>query len=718
MTRYASDLAPQELLEEAAKILAKDKARISGLNYPVYKGPTIAPMSSLTQRARTLKEEFAQKGAPYAKKLEKILSRSNEGVSPARMAQQLAMLKQGQEGFHANTVLGALKNQFRSSYEPRVPQFVDQGQRNIDRGQNKFTTEFGDLGKASGTLEQSSNQQLVNSLQQLQAQKEARRKTLTGTLEQFGAQKHGHTNLVNEAQRNLFNEEAAAPYKRMEMLREGLGPLTGNMGDETLPDIKTQSGKEALNALRAYGVDVSKPVEEWDSARTSPSTYKGKLVADLTPEISTSHNVLERVNPKFRDSLYDKRKALVGQLLGDESVAGRALAGVPERMRGPISALEEEARRKLQNDMGSINAQFIRRNMYGSSAHLKASEKRAQEIAEATFEERNKLLQDAMKTGLSLEHQQQIGNLKQLGQYGEHGQKEFGDTLSKVIDMNKLGSTKWGNEQAENEELYKNYQNEAAWEWPHMRNRVRDKTIGDVFSNISGKKLGLDELAQLKTMYSELNKGPMSTGALLSTSKEVSDALYPSVEDLERAYTDAKKRYADVSERAQWRNEKFGSPEYFAAIAARDEAYDQDWLAKKAFEIARMKRNGTKGLDQYSSEAERQKAQQWNEDQVAKMEQWFDANLATTRSARQRSIDETYAAIGANEQWKRDVARAVEAQNAQRAAATQPQVPNYAQNPLQHPEVVKRNRLLAVVGAQQWGAPQATDWLRRNSFIK
>jgi hypothetical protein len=508
--RYGADLAPQEVLDEVAKILAKDKSRLAGSNYPLYKGPTTAPMSSLTQRARTLKEEFSKKPAPYTKKLERVLNRSNEGVSPTNMAQQLAMLKQGQEDFNTNTMLGALRNQFRSSYEPRVPQFLDRSQQDINTGANKFSVGFGDLSKASGTLEQSSNQQLTETLKELQAQKEARREGLVGTLEQFGAQKHGHANLVNQAQRNLFNEEASAPYRRMELLREGVGPLTGNMGTDTHPDIQKQSGKEALNALRAYGVDVSKPIEEWDSARTAPPTYKGKLMADLPPEILASHSTLEAVSPKFKDTLYDKRKALLGQLMGDEGVGGRALANIPERMRGPIQALEEEAQRKLKKDMAAINSRFIRKNMYGSSRNVREAEERAQEISRATFEERNKLLEDAMKSGLSLEHQGQIGNLRQLGQYGEHGQKEFGDTLGNIKNMNKLGSTKWGNEQDENEELYKNYLNEGAWEWPHMKGAIASQArygaLGDVFRGMDRRSISLDQLAGLNTNYSELQK--------------------------------------------------------------------------------------------------------------------------------------------------------------------------------------------------------------------
>jgi len=167
--------------------------------------------------------------------------------------------------------------------------------------------------------------------------------------------------------------------------------------------------------------------------------------------------------------------------------------------------------------------------MYGSSAHRRAAEERAQEINRATLGERNKLLQESMKSELSLGHQGQLSNLRQLGLYGDQGQREFGDTLSKIRDMNKLGSTKWGNEQAENEDLYKNYQNEAAWEWPHMKGVIagnaRSGALGDVFRGMSNRGIGLDQLAALNTNYSELQKENVALRAGLNTGPGVRDDL-------------------------------------------------------------------------------------------------------------------------------------------------------------------------------------------------
>ena len=524
--QYGSDLAPEQLLDEAAKILAKDQARLSGLSYPVYKGQTVAPMSSLTQRARTLKEGFARKPAPYSRKLETVLNRSNAGIDPTR---QLGMLGQRQQDFSDNTMLGALRRQFRESYNPNIDRFRDKGQRDVQMGLREASGELGDMGRASGVLEQSSNEQLVKALQALQAQKEARREGLTGTLEQFGAQKHGYTNLVNQAQRNQFNEEAAAPYRRMERLREALGPLSANM-ESAHPDIQAQSGKDALQALRAYGVDVSAPLGSWGDTRTAPATYKGQLMANLPPEILASHSTLEAVNPKFKDAAYDQRKGLLRQLMTDRGVGQRAEEAVPERMRGAVEGLEYEAKQKLKKDLAAINNRFIQANQYGSPQHMREAERRAREVSKATLGERNKLLQQSMKSELSLGHQGQLSNLRQLGLYGDQGQKEFGDTLSKIRDMNKLGSTKWGNEQAENEDLYKNFQNEAAWEWPHMKGVIagnaRSGALGDVFRGLSNRGIGLDQLAALNTNYSELQKENVARRAELDTRDKTINDLY------------------------------------------------------------------------------------------------------------------------------------------------------------------------------------------------
>jgi hypothetical protein len=508
--RYAADLAPEELMNEASKVLAKDQARLSGVNYPVYRGQTVAPMSALTQRARGLRQEFASKPAPLSRRLESVLNRPNVGIGPQDIERQLGMLREGQGNFNEGQMLDILRKQFRQAYEPRAEKFKQRGQKDIQRGLGEYSVGLGDIGQASGVLEQSSNAQLAKILRELQTQKEAQREGLVGTLEQFGAQKHGYTNLANRVARNSFDQEASLPHRRMELLREGLGSLIGRTETGVDPDIQQQAGKQGLQALRAYGIDTSKPVEQWGDARTNMPQYRGQLMANLPPEILASHATLEGIDPRFKDSMHGKRREVMDQLMGDKSIGQRSVEAVPQRMRGAVESLESEAKQKLKKDLDAINGRYIRNNQYGSPQHMKEAEERAREVSKATLQERNRLLQDAMKSELSLGHQGQLAKLQQLGLYGAHGQKEFGDVLGNLRNMNKLGSTKWANEQAENEELYKNYQNEAAWEWPHLKGvlsqQARQGALGDIFRGLEQRNISLDNIVNLNTRYSELEK--------------------------------------------------------------------------------------------------------------------------------------------------------------------------------------------------------------------
>lgn len=516
--RYASDLAPEEVFNEANQILARDRAKLGGTNYPVYKGQTLSPMSSLTQRARSLQSGFNAKPAPYSGKINQVLSRPNQGIN---LQGQLNNLGSEQQAFNNNGLLRTLSKQFREAYEPRTGRFRDKTNKDIRAGLNEASPQLQDIGRLGGILEQSSNKSLAQELRILQAQKEARRKGLVGSLEQFGAQKHGYNNLVNSANKNAFEQEANAPFRKMDMLQESLNPLSRNLDPNGLPELQAQSGKDALQALRAYGIDTSKPVSEWGNGRMPSPSYPGKLMADLPPEILASHSTLESMSPKFKGSQYAQQKALIQQMMNNQNVGENAMAAVPARMQGQVSNLESEAQRRLKKDLAGINNQYIQANQYGSPQHMKSAESRAREISKATLEQRNRMLQDAMKSELSLGHQQQQANLKQTGVVGDQAQKEYEEMLNKIRSTNNLGATKFGNEQAENEDLYKNFQNEANWEWPHLKGAIsreaRQGALGDVFRGMDNSNISLDQLAGLNTNYSESQKEAQSARRDLQT---------------------------------------------------------------------------------------------------------------------------------------------------------------------------------------------------------
>jgi hypothetical protein len=517
--RYASDLAPEEVFNEANQILARDRAKLGGTNYPVYKGQTISPMSSLTQRARSLQSGFNAKPAPYAGKINRVLSRPNQGINPQG---QLNNLGVQQQTFNDNGLLRTLSKQFREAYEPRTGRFREKTNKDIRAGLNEASPQLQDIGRSAGILEQSSNQSFAERLRNLQEQKQARRKGLVGSLEQFGAQKHGYNNLVNAANKNAFEQEANAPFRKMDMLQDSLNPLSRNLDPNGLPELQAQSGKDALQALRAYGIDTSKPVSEWGNARMPSPSYPGKLMADLPPEILASQSTLESMSPKFKGSQYAQQKALIQQMMNNQNVGENAMVAVPARMQGQVSNLESEAQRRLKKDLAGINNQYIQSNQYGSPQHMKSAESRAREISKATLEQRNRMLQDAMKSELSLGHQQQQSNLKQTRVLGDQAQREYEDMLNKIRNTNNLGATKFGNEQAENEDLYKNFQNEANWEWPHLKGAIsreaRQGALGDVFRGMDNRNLSINDLAGLNTNYSESQKEAQTANRNLDTS--------------------------------------------------------------------------------------------------------------------------------------------------------------------------------------------------------
>ncbi len=503
--RYAADLAPEEVLNEGSRILAQDRARLSGTNFPTYRGQTVSPMSSLTQRARTLQSGFNAKAAPYSGKINQVLARSNLGISPQRVQGALDNVGTQQQNFSRNGLSSVLSNQFGQGYNPT--RFLNKSSKDMRSNLNEVTGQLGDVQRSSGILEQSSNQALVERLRGLQSQKQDRRKALVGSLDQFGAQRHGYNNLVNAANRNSFDQEANAPFKRMEMLQQSLNPLSQNMDPNVLPEIQSHSGRQALQALRAYGVDTNRPVSEWQNSRIAQPSYPNNLIADLPPEIQASHNTLEAISPKFRGSQYDQQKALMRQMMANPSIGDRAMEAVPERMRGQVSSLETAAEKRLKRDLAAINNQFIQANQYGSPLHLKTAEDRAREVSKSTMEQRSKLLEDSMKSELSLGHQQQQANLRQTGSYGDQAQREYQEMLENIRNVNNQGATRFGNEQAENEDLYKNFQNESAWEWPHLRGAIaresREGALGEVFRGMDSRNISLDNLAALNTRYSE-----------------------------------------------------------------------------------------------------------------------------------------------------------------------------------------------------------------------
>ncbi len=535
-SRYNYGVNPEELRSKAFELLARDSARLAGTNYPSYRGEKTSPMSSLTQRQRELASYYGAKPPSYSGKISSVLNRDNQGITPENIQTMLAQLQGDQRNLGSTVIGDILKQEFKSAFAPRENRFNYKINKDIDRYSPEIQSNLSDISRASSSLEGSRNREIVRSLQGLQKNKEIRKADLLSALERFGNQKHGYNNLVNDTNRAQFKEEALAPYKRMGLLAEALG--RGGEGETAMSNQADNSN--LIQALRAYGVDPSSLESSWD--KRSPSIkYPGELISSLPIEIETSGRVLEGIKPSLRDEYTDTRKTLTRNLLDTPSISAKVLESLPTAMRGKIEMLESEAKNRAKEELARLNNQYIRLGQYGSTQHLRDAEKKARDLAKATLESRNKILQNTLTSQLGAQHEEEIGNIRRLDQVGTQGHRNFGSLMKNIEDMNRIGSTKFANNQKENEDTYEDFLNEQAWQWPHLRPSVmtssassrgrgvgttggRASAIPSVFNDVGSRNIDLDNIANLNTSYNELQP-EARTAPPIATAQEARTAL-------------------------------------------------------------------------------------------------------------------------------------------------------------------------------------------------
>ncbi len=550
MPYQPTQMAPEELLNEAYRTYAQDKARLGTTNPAAYPGKTAAPMSSLTQRAREYQNRFAQKRAPYAKKIDTVLAKPNEGLSPQNTQDLLNRIRQSQEGANENTGVNALRNQFRSSFTPEREQgFRSLGQQDINRGLGEFSGNLQDINKAAGNLEAQKNRQVIARLQGLSQDKQSQRQALIGNLEQFGNQKHAHANKMLNSERAKFYQQEEAPQRNLDQLASRLEPLRQRFQGELHPDLARSTSQEIQNILGNYNAA---------SGKTGSNVYPGTTVAGLTPEMQASYDLLERISPSIKDTYAPQRKEIVQGFLKPETTAGRAVQNLPGRMQGYERQLEEDARQRLQKDLGGINNRYIKLGQYGSPQHIAEAERRAQEIQKAQLMHRNDTAASTLRNQIGLEHEGEIGNLKKLGHLASLGQNEFRDLHTNIRNLNKQGATKWRNEQDELEDLYNNYQNQQGWNTGRGEGTASRAGKGsgassgehDIFGNQESRGLQLDQLNNIAARYSELEKEPLKTAAPLTTIPQAQQAMQantPAKMAIDSAMANAKRKAATLN---------------------------------------------------------------------------------------------------------------------------------------------------------------------------
>ena len=480
-------------LEDGFKKLAQDRAKLSSLNYPVFKGDSTTPISDLTRRSRSIQQHYAGKPAPYSNKIISSLGRKT-GFSEEAIGRNLGSTRDRQQGY-SSSLIGQLQKRFRSSYDPRVERIQRKTQNDTGRGLNEFKDQLEQVGGLGSNLDQITNHRNAKALQKLQEQKQSQRRSLVNTLGKFGDQQHALGNFQNQADRNSFDEEVRQPFDKADRLERVL----------------THTNKQMDNMHPDMGSAFAKQLEQTLSAHNSSTQYPGSLMEGSNLELDDSYKLLGHTSPKFRDEFYPQRKELIGKLNSqqnqDSSISDQVLETVPSAISGQVDQLEYAGKKRLKSDLGEIGAKYLKLGQFNSPQHMKASEKRTRELNQSILDQRNKLTEGSLKSGLQTRHQADNRDIKQLGLLGDLGEKEFNNTLQEVTDLNKLGSTEWQNQQIENEKSYKDYQRELLWQWPHMKQQAFQHDGGNAlsgaFRGMKGRDIGLDNLSNIDTSYGE-----------------------------------------------------------------------------------------------------------------------------------------------------------------------------------------------------------------------
>ncbi len=493
-SRTWKGLSTEDLIKETHNLVNRDRNRNAALPQAIYQGQQVSPQSALTQKARDLQLQYNQKGAPYQNKINKVLSRQSQGLTPQHIGGLADAMEQGQQAFSKNKSFKALQKQFGMPVNAIESEFLNRTNKATSRERDLSKERMGVLGQKIGNAQGETNQTLVNLLEMLKGGKQQNRSAYINTANEFGGQQHAHKNMEIEANKQKFHEEANAPHKNLEMLAGTLAAQGINPANA--------SPVELMQALQAYGIDPNKLLTEQQNPKRHQG-YGGKRVAEMSPEMQASYDILERMNPKTtRSSVYPQQKEAIRELMDESNTIGDlATQNVPESIKHQIRDLEKRASKMTKEKVAGLNNKYIQNNQYGSAAHTQEARYIAEQVNKSLTQERAKMIEEALATQAQIAQGGTYNRMKNAAQLGNASHNEFMNTLQNVQGVNKIGNTKFNNNQDENDRIYHDYQMQNMHEWPHMRNAAR---IGGLNQVLPGEELNLKgRLNRYNTAYGE-----------------------------------------------------------------------------------------------------------------------------------------------------------------------------------------------------------------------
>lgn len=447
-------MALEDLKQQAYDQLARDRARLTSKNAPVYRGRTTVPMSALEQRRRQLEQKFRNEPAPYSREASSVLGRTAQGFSPSQTDSLVNRLQTGSKDFFENVALNKLKKQFGSFYDGREGYLRGKVEKDLNQSLPVARTSFNKLGDETKGLNAAYNEALGNSFNALGAQEKAKREGLTGMLGSFGNQVHTHGNLTNQANRAAFDREVNAPYRRMGGLNSLLNTYGGNADN--------------MSATQEAG-NMSVLEQAMKTYNTPTPSYKGQTVAPMTPELEQSHTLLQRLNHDFQDESRGMRDSLASNLLGRDNVGTRAINNLSETFNPQEQHFDLETKRAIKRARNEIAASNIQRGVFGSQSHQAQTEDAIRRILRDRFGGRSNLLNNTLRSSLSSMNTQDGNDINSLNNLGQQGLNEYQNALGSIQSLNNQGTTNWFNNQHQLNSQQQDFENEQNWEWPHLQ---------------------------------------------------------------------------------------------------------------------------------------------------------------------------------------------------------------------------------------------------------
>ncbi len=438
-----------DLREQALAVINRDVGRMVANPTPVYKGKTSVPMSVLTQKKRTLEDQFNSSPAPYSLEASGVLSRTPQGFNEGQKTSLLDILSSGQRRV-GDTGWKLMGKQFGDRTGSRQSGFYNKFDKNLNKGLDLSRVGIDALSNDAQSLDSEYNSGLGNSLNALGNAEKAKRAGLTNMLGQFGNQQHIYSHLANSADKNKYYEELNAPKQKMKALYN----IVNSGGD---PDSMGPYGEAAAVKVLEKGLNLY----------NSPTpTYSGQQLASVPEELAVSHRLLGDLSHDYNDSSREARDKLYGSLMGRESVGSRAIGDLPTIYDPQVDKLDSDTKHLLKAEKARISMDHERKGTYGSQSHLSQTEDAINRIAKSRFGNRNNLLQDVLRGRMSSLNKSDMNDLNQLNSLGQQGLSEYQDVLGKISGMNQLGVDKWLNTQDELNQRRERFEEERNQEWP------------------------------------------------------------------------------------------------------------------------------------------------------------------------------------------------------------------------------------------------------------